>query len=305
MTENKARKTAARQRMAHTGEPYSVARRAVQDQEQDPEPADGATGQAATGGAGQVFVRYHLGRTFELAVDEDAWAAADNDARARLIADCELSPGPETTLRELIAQDLAADGARAYPAMTAGERDERSAETPAAATEERGVTGERAVTEADEARDAADQARRAADRAQQRADQAGDAAERAQERADRAQERADGAWELVDEQDGADAAQRRADREQERADREQEKAEAAQERADELQEQADEARELADEASELADEVGKWSGEEEPAWPGRAFHRGRTRHRRRPHVPPAPPMPPPPPGPPPPPPRRW
>ena len=31
MTQDKARKAAARQRMAETGEPYSVARRAVQD----------------------------------------------------------------------------------------------------------------------------------------------------------------------------------------------------------------------------------------------------------------------------------
>ena len=32
MTEDKARKTAARERMAQTGEPYSVARRAVENE---------------------------------------------------------------------------------------------------------------------------------------------------------------------------------------------------------------------------------------------------------------------------------
>ena len=46
MTSNKAQKTAARQRMAQTGEPYSVARRAVSAG--DPEP-DAAQGPGATG----------------------------------------------------------------------------------------------------------------------------------------------------------------------------------------------------------------------------------------------------------------
>ena len=36
MTQDKARKAAARQRMAETGEPYSVARRAVQDEHDAP-----------------------------------------------------------------------------------------------------------------------------------------------------------------------------------------------------------------------------------------------------------------------------
>jgi hypothetical protein len=46
MTSNKAQKTAARQRMAQTGEPYSVARRAVSAG--DPEP-DAALAQEAAG----------------------------------------------------------------------------------------------------------------------------------------------------------------------------------------------------------------------------------------------------------------
>jgi hypothetical protein len=37
MTQDKARKIAARQRMAETGEPYSVARREVQDEHDSPE----------------------------------------------------------------------------------------------------------------------------------------------------------------------------------------------------------------------------------------------------------------------------
>src|SRR5580704_14290606 len=38
MTQDKARKVAARQRMTETGEPYSVARHAVQDEHDAPEP---------------------------------------------------------------------------------------------------------------------------------------------------------------------------------------------------------------------------------------------------------------------------
>ena len=75
MTQDKAKKTAARQRMAETGEPYSVARRAVQ------------AGQPGAGEAGQIVVRYRLAHTFELEVDGEAWASADNQTRAQLIAE--------------------------------------------------------------------------------------------------------------------------------------------------------------------------------------------------------------------------
>src|SRR5580704_17672523 len=50
MTEDKARKIATRQRMAETGEPYSVARRAVADDHDDSITGDAGTHEA--GGAG-------------------------------------------------------------------------------------------------------------------------------------------------------------------------------------------------------------------------------------------------------------
>ena len=106
MTQDKAKKTAARQRMAETGEPYSVARRAVQ------------AGQPVAGEAGQIVVRYRLAHTFELEVDGEAWASADNQTRAQLIAERagHGSPDPEATLAVLIAHDLDERGADAFAA---------------------------------------------------------------------------------------------------------------------------------------------------------------------------------------------
>ena len=52
MTEDKARKIAARQRMAETGEPYSVARRAVQDERASS--ADPLGGMAEDAGAAEA-----------------------------------------------------------------------------------------------------------------------------------------------------------------------------------------------------------------------------------------------------------
>ena len=49
MTQDKARKTATRQRMAETGEPYSVARHAVES-EYSEATVDGAVGDEAVSG---------------------------------------------------------------------------------------------------------------------------------------------------------------------------------------------------------------------------------------------------------------
>ena len=51
MTQDKARKTATRQRMAETGEPYSVARHAVES-EYSEATVDGAVGDEAVGDSG-------------------------------------------------------------------------------------------------------------------------------------------------------------------------------------------------------------------------------------------------------------
>jgi hypothetical protein len=266
MTQDKARKTAARQRMAETGEPYSVARRAVQP------------GQPGTGGTGKIFVRYRLARTFELEVDEGTWARADNQARARLIAERtgQGSPDPETTLAELIAHDLDERGAGAF--AEAGDREwEEEYCADGAASE--GITveefkareasgraqewvRERPQERADQAQERADQAQERADQAQERADQAQEQAEETQERAGEARDMADEARTVAEDtgEDGDRAAWKRAEQEairaQERADRAQARAEQEQERADREQARAEQEQERADGEQERADDPG-------------------------------------------------
>ena len=305
MTQDKAKKTAARQRMAETGEPYSVARRAVQ------------AGQPGAGEAGQIVVRYRLAHTFELEVDGEAWASADNQTRAQLIAERagHGSPDPEATLAVLIAHDLDERGADAFAAAADRAREaaadrgwEEEYYADGAASE--GITveefkareasgqaqewgWEQAQEGADEAQERADEAR---ERAQERADQAQERADQAQERADQAQEQADEAEERADEarsdadearevaddtgDDGDRAAWERAER---KADRAQQEADRAQARADHEQERAEREQERADREQERA-----------AAGPAFAYHEPRSgmpRPPRRPR-PPRPPRPP-------------
>jgi hypothetical protein len=304
MTQNKAKKTAARQRMAETGEPYSVARRAVQ------------AGQPGSGEAGQIVVRYRLARTFELEVDEEAWAKADNQTRARLIAEGsgQDSSHPRTTLSELIAHDLDERGTGAF-AAAADQRWEEEYYADGAASE--GISVEEfkarvasgqaqgwAQERADEARERAqerddearERAQERADRAQERADLAQEQAEEARSRAEEAQDLADEARDLADEareladearEDGDRAAWERADRDAERA---QEQANRAQARADREQERAERERERAEHEQERADLEQERAG----AGPDYAYHQppsGMPRPPRPPH-PPRPPRPP-------------
>ena len=225
MTQDKAKKTAARQRMAETGEPYSVARRAVQ------------AGQPVAGEAGQIVVRYRLAHTFELEVDGEAWASADNQTRAQLIAERagHGSPDPEATLAVLIAHDLDERGADAFAAAADRAREaaaDRGWEEEYYAD---GAASEGITVEEFKAREASGQAQEWGwEQAQERTDEA---RERARERADQARERA----------------QERADQAQERADQAQEQAEEAEERADEARSDADEAREVADDTGDDGD----------------------------------------------------
>jgi hypothetical protein len=312
MTQDKARKTAARQRMAETGEPYSVARRATQDG-------------PGTAGPGQVIVRYHLDRTFELEIAADAWAKADSGTRARLLAESgrgSLHPG--TTLGELIEQDLDARGASAFT-VPANER-------PAGDWEEEyyadGAASEGITVEEFKAREAGghagewpqERAEEVQERTQERADQAQERAEEAQERAEEARELAEEAQELADEareaidearEDGDREAQHRAKREAERA-REQadraferaeqvrERAEREQERADREQERADQEQERADQEAGLAQERADWEQEQDDWARGRGGpgSRHESRHLRSMPRPPRPSRLPPPPRPP-------
>jgi hypothetical protein len=260
MTQDKARKTATRQRMAATGEPYSVARRAAQ------------SGRPAGGDGEQVFVRYRLARTFEMEIDKDAWAEADDGERARLIAESTSGPaGPGSTLGELIAEDLRVHGARAYTVTTVGatgsNRDEATARdweeeyyADGAASEGITVAEFKAREAPDHAQERADQAQEHADGARERADLAQDRAEEAQGQAMEARDRADEMRDLVDEaRDDVIAATEDADQEElaraERAViRAAREAELADREADRAQELADQAEELADQAQEMADE---------------------------------------------------
>jgi Alanine-zipper, major outer membrane lipoprotein len=266
MTQDKAKKTAVRRRMAETGEPYSVARRAVQ------------AGQPGTGEMGQIFVRYRLARTFELEVDEETWAGADNQMRARLIAERtgQGSPDPGTTLAELIAHDLDERGAGAFAEVSGREWEEEyyadGAASEGITVEEfkaREASGQPQEWARERPQERADQAQERADQAQERAEQAQERADQAQEQADEALERADEARDVADEarhvsedtgEDGDRAAWERAEREvaraQERADRAQARAEQEQERADREQERAEQEQERADREQERADDPG-------------------------------------------------
>jgi len=232
MTQDKARKTAARQRMAETGEPYSVARRAVQ------------AGHLDADETGQIFVRYRLARTFELEVDEEVWARADNQTRARLIAEGagQASSHPGTTLGELIAHDLDERGAGAFTAATDREREPAAGREWEEEYHADGAASEGITVEEFKAREASGQAQEWAQ------EQAGPAQEWAQEQAGQARDRT----------------QERADRARERADLAQEQAEEARGRAEEAQDLAEEAHDLADEARELAEEAR--AGGDRAAW---------------------------------------
>src|SRR5580704_8071913 len=82
MTQDKARKVAARQRMTETGEPYSVARHAVQDEHDAPEaprPGDWDDSLAAAAAADEIMATAGPEPYAAAAGPEDAYA---NDAYA-------------------------------------------------------------------------------------------------------------------------------------------------------------------------------------------------------------------------------
>ncbi len=152
MTEDKARKTAARQRMAQTGEPYSVARRAVEDEHVNSADPLGAT--AEDGGAGDAQPRP------EEQAGQTEWAQ-----QARSLAE-------QARMQAERAEEVAAQ------AEEAADLTQEAAEL----TQEWGSDEEidRALRRADEARAAAEQARSRADQAERLADAAEEAADEAE-----------------------------------------------------------------------------------------------------------------------------
>jgi hypothetical protein len=205
MTRNKAQKAAVRQRMAETGEPYSVARRALQPGTPDPgEPGpDGVATAAAPEAAGSGWT-----------------ALTPEEQYAREAAAAGVSPAQfEADLAAYRTQEQADQVQRA--AGEARERADRAreradqAEEAAAEVEERAELAQAAADlalewadppEQERAQELADQAQTAADQARERADQAEEAAGDAEEHADDLEEHAD---DYADHRDDADNLARR------------------------------------------------------------------------------------------------
>jgi len=166
MTQDKARKIAIRQRMAETGEPYSVARHAVEDEyvgSAGPLESPADLSEGMTGDAGDA----------EAMPQEQAWRLAE---QARYLAE-------QARIRAERAGE-AADRAEEAADLT---------QEAAELTQEWGSDEEidRALRRADEARTAAGQARSRAEQAERLAEEAEEAADRAEEAIDEAGHLAD------------------------------------------------------------------------------------------------------------------
>jgi hypothetical protein len=249
MTQNKAQKSVIRQRMAETGEPYSVARRAVQAQ---PATAKDWDEEYYADGAASEGITVDEFKTRE---------AADQESRGLPTVDAQAADGmPRPGWRQYRTASFG--GVPPVPPMPPMPPVPPAPAPPGfpGASRFRGAARRASrptqvpLTE-DQARELGpflEAAREAADRAEQAAALARELAVRAQQQAERTQERADLAEEWADEeeQEGSDEAQEQAEQAQERADLAEERAMQAQEWAELARERADEAREWADKAQE-------------------------------------------------------
>jgi multidrug efflux pump subunit AcrA (membrane-fusion protein) len=146
MTEDKARKIATRQRMAETGEPYSVARRAVED---------------------------------EHASSTDPFDRMAEDTGA---AEARTPPQEQAEQARRLAEQARIQAERAEEAAERAEEAAELTQEAAELTQEWGSDEEieRALRRADEARTAAEQARSRADQAERLAEEAEEAADEAE-----------------------------------------------------------------------------------------------------------------------------
>ena len=254
MTQNKAQKSVIRQRMAETGEPYSVARRAVQAQ---PATAKDWDEEYYADGAASEGITVDEFKTRE-AADQESRGLPTVDAQAadmtgmprpgwrhyRTASFGGVPPVPPMPPMPPVPPAAAPPG---FPGASrfrgAARRASRPTQVPL--TEDQARELGPFLEAADRAEQAAALARELAVRAQQQAERTQEHAEQAQERADLAEE-----WADEEEQEGSDEAQEQAEQAQERADIAEERAMQAQERAELAQERADEAREWADKAQE-------------------------------------------------------
>jgi hypothetical protein len=193
MTVDKARKSAIRQRMARTGEPYSVARHAVGDEQEaaDCQPAPGNTRDEGVPEPPRSAAAVRPdpgGPATPDPVDSDSGAAYGPDPAAdRVQAQVEQARRLAGHAREL-AEHARMRAERADEAATAAEEAADLAEEALGLTSEWADDEEIARSEhrAEEARAAAAHARRMAERADQLAQDAEEAADQAEEAADQA-----------------------------------------------------------------------------------------------------------------------
>jgi hypothetical protein len=293
MTENKAQKTAIRERMARTGEPYSVARRAV------------LSGHVPAAGPAGSWPKWVPKPWNEEIPDSKPWDEEIPEGRPwdEEIPEDSFA-GDQPWLAQYFADGAATEGisvAEFKARLASGPGQPWAGEVPLPHDPDDGPLGEEAAQErAGRARERADAAQEQADEAQQRAGEAQGQAEEAADRAgelrdlaDEARDRIEEASELAEEarhegdegmlddarQQAAEAKEEaaHAERAAQRAARE---AQRAQDLAGRAQERADLEQERADRAQESADEVQEWAD----AFPG---HRGHPRARRV-HLPPVP-----------------
>jgi hypothetical protein len=185
MTRNKAQKTAARHRMAQTGEPYSVARKATQARAESPVVHETAEV--------QPVVRETPEERYVREAEEAGVPAAELDAlRATFLATDRAGQLRQAADQARERADQAEEGA-----VRAEERAELAQEAADVAQD---WVGE---DEQQLAQERADQLRQAADQARERADEAEEAADQAEMRADEAAW-ADDARDLIAEEDEDD-----------------------------------------------------------------------------------------------------
>jgi hypothetical protein len=179
MTQDKALKAAIRARMAETGEPYSVARRALRSEGNDEQERGGIGRQPGS----------------------PAPQAPAEDYYARYAREAELAGVPADEVRAMLADDLAqhrADAAQ-QAADLAQQRADHAEEAAERAEEHADLAEEAAVVAHEWAgTDKHAQAEQRAEIMRDRARRARQAADLAQEAADLAQQRADLAWAAVD-----------------------------------------------------------------------------------------------------------
>lgn len=185
MTRNKAEKAAIRQRMAETGEPYSVARRVV---------ASGSTDSAASAAGDSDR------KTGPHAIRDDNWYAS-------MAADAGISVEFRAQVFAVDAQERAdAAQERADQAQHRAEQAQEAADIAQEAADmaqeaaDLSWAGERETgqRQANAAQAAADEAQRRADRMQADADRAQEVADQVQDAADQVQDAADAATEAAE-----------------------------------------------------------------------------------------------------------